>query len=160
MVYSAPNMADTIVTNTTAPFDSRLMVSADQVTIFGNGTVELPLRAAAGATTFLAQFSNPLSSPTEPRLGNPVVATDDVPTEGITTVRTGSAGQGSPQLPQVIGLLIEVGAVGQDGGTVTVQSSGEVTLTAAQWDLITDGSGGLTQGAIYYLDPNTMEVTQ
>ncbi len=101
----------------------------------------------------MAQFSNPLSSPTEPRLGNPVVATDDVPTEGITTVRTGSAGQGSPQLPQVIGLLIEVGAVGQDGGTVTVQSSGEVTLTAAQWDLITDGSGGLTQGAIYYLDP-------
>jgi hypothetical protein len=33
-----------------------------------------------------------------------------------------------------------------------VQVEGEVTLTTAQWDAITDGSGGLTVGAVYYLD--------
>lgn len=50
-----------------------------------------------------------------------------------------------------------IGLVTQSGGILTtvagqVQVEGEVTLTTAQWDAITDGSGGLTVGAVYYLD--------
>jgi len=40
-------------------------------------------------------------------------------------------------------------------GTGTVQTSGVLTLTTAQWDAVATGdsqSGGLTAGAVYYLD--------
>jgi len=144
-------MTDTRLTNASASVDSRSMVSADQQTIFGNGTSENPLRSTAGST-FLAQFVNAFADPNEPRVGNVVVATPAEPSVGIATVRTGSAGLGTPQLPQAIGILVEAGAPGTDGGEVTVRSTGPVTLTEGQWDLVTGGSGGLDQGSIYYLD--------
>lgn len=52
---------------------------------------------------------------------------------------------------QVIGLVSDVAGIAPSvAGKVQVE--GEVTLTTAQWDAITDGSGGLTVGAPYYLD--------
>lgn len=55
----------------------------------------------------------------------------------------------SQLLASVQGLVV-VGA----GATlpVTVQEDGVVTLTTAEWDSVTGGSGGLTPGARYYLD--------
>ncbi len=73
-------MTDVKITATVTPRESTLMASADQVSIFGNGTTEFPLHAETG---FLATFDNPFADPNEPRVGNPVVATDDEPTFGI-----------------------------------------------------------------------------
>lgn len=55
----------------------------------------------------------------------------------------------SQVLASVQGLVV-VGA----GATlpVTIQEDGVVTLTTAEWDVVTSGSGGLTPGARYYLD--------
>lgn len=144
-------MTDTRITSTSASVDSRSMVSADQQTIFGNGTSENPLRSTAGSS-FIAQFFNAFADPNEPRIGNVVVATGTTPSVGIATVRTGSAGLGDPQLPQAIAVLIDAGEAGTSGGAVTAQFAGPVTLTTDQWDLVTGESGGLSQGAIYYLD--------
>jgi hypothetical protein len=43
------------------------------------------------------------------------------------------------------------GTPGIVGGHVVVQSQGVLTLTEAQWDVVTGGSGGLARGAPYYL---------
>ena len=42
-------------------------------------------------------------------------------------------------------------------GTIsyTALASGELTLTTAQWDVITNGSGGLTAGSTYFLSSST-----
>lgn len=39
--------------------------------------------------------------------------------------------------------------------TGTIRTTGPLTLTTGQWDAITGGSGGLTAGSVYYLDPGT-----
>lgn len=49
----------------------------------------------------------------------------------------------------VMGVVI-VGASGS-GGNVTVRQRGKVTLTTAQWDTATGGSGGLVAFTEYYL---------
>lgn len=126
-------------------------VACDQVTILGDGTTESPLRSGSSGDSEVL-FSNPLTSPTEPRVGNPVVATSG-DAEGLDgVVRTGSAGTGSPQLPQVIGVLIEAPDAGATDVPVLMRTTGKVTLTTDQWDLITGDTGGLTEGAPYYLD--------
>jgi hypothetical protein len=109
-------------------------------------------RVDSDPMTFKAQFSNPFSDPNEPRFGHAVVATNDPHTVGVATVRTGSAGLGSPQLPQIVGLIVAPGTLGLDGGLVTVQESGQVVGTIAQWDRIAGTSGGLVAGLPYYLD--------
>lgn len=131
--------------------DARAPVSADQETILGDGTTVSPLRVGT-SSSFEAWFLNPLEDPSGPRLGNPVVAVDDPPETGIVSVRTGAAGLGDPQLPQVIALITQCGDAGTSEVAVRVQSSGFVVLTADQWDLITDESGGLSPGLPYYLD--------
>lgn len=40
-------------------------------------------------------------------------------------------------------------------GTGTVQSSGSLALTTAQWDAVAGTTGGLSFGTVYYLDPTT-----
>jgi hypothetical protein len=37
----------------------------------------------------------------------------------------------------------------------TALASGEITLTTGQWDVVTNGSGGLTSGSIYFLSSST-----
>ena len=41
------------------------------------------------------------------------------------------------------------------GGSGNIALDGQVTLTVAQWNAITSGSGGLTPGATYFLSPTT-----
>lgn len=117
-------------------------VSADQVTILGDGTTEHPLRAGAGAgVAFRATFRGSVAAIP----GQAVVATADAPIVGITSVTPGDATSGG--LHQVIGVVVRV--AGSDD--VTVQSSGVVTLTTQQWDEVTGDSGGLLRGDQYYL---------
>lgn len=52
------------------------------------------------------------------------------------------------QTATCVGLLVEAA---DSGDTVQAQDSGDLTLTEAQWDAITAGSGGLATGSIYYL---------
>ncbi len=40
-------------------------------------------------------------------------------------------------------------------GTGSIRTAGVVTLTTGEWDAITGGTGGLTLGSRYYLDPAT-----
>ena len=40
-------------------------------------------------------------------------------------------------------------------GPGTIQSSGVIALTTAQWDAVAGTSGGLAYGVVYYLDPAT-----
>lgn len=145
-------MSETVLTNAGAPANSLTLVTCDQKTILGNGTTERPLHTGSATSEFEAQFDNAFSDPNEPRVGNPVVVTTGAPSVGVAIVRTGSAGLGSPQLPFVVGILVEAGELGSSGGEVTVQTVGEVTLTTAQWDHVTGGSGGLTRSGVYYLD--------
>ncbi len=51
-----------------------------------------------------------------------------------------------------LGLAATAGVV---GSRALIQYAGPLTLTTAQWDAITGGSGGLTRGVPYYLSPAT-----
>lgn len=53
----------------------------------------------------------------------------------------------------VVGLGADVSTAASASGNV--QTSGAVTATTGQWDAVTGGSGGLTAGSVYYLDPTT-----
>ncbi len=53
----------------------------------------------------------------------------------------------------VTGLVIDASI--SSGGTGYVKVSGVMSATTGQWDAVTGGSGGLTPGSIYYLDPST-----
>lgn len=44
--------------------------------------------------------------------------------------------------------LVKIG--GADGAIVTIQFSGRLTLTLAEWDVVAGTTGGLTSGAKYY----------
>jgi hypothetical protein len=127
------------------PVPSLAMVSADQVTIFGNGTTEHPLRAAVGADTFGADFAG-FSTP---KLGHAVVVSFGSSRNERITVTPGRAGEdGSAELlaAQVVGVIVAI-----DQG-VTVRTSGLVRLTPAEWTVVAGGAGdGLVAGAAYYL---------
>lgn len=41
------------------------------------------------------------------------------------------------------------------GASGAVQTDGVLTATTGQWDAVTGGSGGLTAGSYYYVDPST-----
>lgn len=53
---------------------------------------------------------------------------------------------------KVMGLLVEALADAASGYALT---DGRIVGTTAEWDAITGGTGGLTAGADYYLDPST-----
>jgi hypothetical protein len=145
-------MTDIRILTGGAPVDVLVMASTDQDTIIGNGTVSDPLRSSGvGSGTFVAQFDNPFSNPSEPRKGRPVVVTSGDPDIGICVVRTANADVGN-LLPYVVGLILDPGVIGTGGGPVTVQTSGEITLTAEEWNFVVGNSQGLITGDVYYLD--------
>jgi hypothetical protein len=120
-------------------------VITDGTTILGNGTTGNPLRSGSGSSSepFRASFRGG-SLTAAP--GQPVFIGAVRVDGGITTVQPASAANdlfGS----QVDGVVASVNA----DGTVQVQTSGPLTLTTAQWDVITGGSGGLVLGTTYYL---------
>lgn len=54
----------------------------------------------------------------------------------------------------VIGLVADAPSIGI-AGTGNVLTDGRLSATTGQWDAITGGSGGLTPGAVYWLDAAT-----
>lgn len=115
---------------------SLAIAQADQLSILGDGTSERPLRA--GSATQDPTFpATPVPAVTA-HLGQGVAVTPGVPGFGIARVTQ------DPTKGQV-GALVIIGL------PVFVQSSGILTLTTAQWDVVTGASGGLTRGSVYYL---------
>ncbi len=132
------------------PASNTAMVSADQVTILGNGTTDLPLRAGGGGSTFLAAFLGDVSFP--PAVGQPVSIGFGTPSVGVARVILSIGGP-------VAGIIIALEDVVIDGSdvtaTATIQSAALVTLTTDEWEAVTAGSG-LVPGTAYYLDPLTL----
>lgn len=54
---------------------------------------------------------------------------------------------------RVLGLVSDVTVAA--GQAANIQTSDVLVATTAQWDAVTGGSGGLTAGSQYYLDPAT-----
>lgn len=54
---------------------------------------------------------------------------------------------------EVLG-LVKDSSIGS-GNSGTVQTDGKLTATTGEWDAVTGGSGGLTAGSVYFLDPDT-----
>lgn len=78
--------------------------------------------------------------------GTPLVQSNDT----NNTVFKGDADAAASS--QVVGLARGVGNTGRNCHT---QFAGPLSLTTAQWDAVTGGSGGLTRGATYYLSSAT-----
>ncbi len=119
------------------------MVSADQVTILGNGTTENPLRTASGGSgaTLQATLSDLHQSALKGMIWT--ITSDD------TATRL-DANDGS----RCIGLLTEL--IAHPNGQVgTFQYSGEFVMTTDEWDAIAGTTGGLVAGALYFASLTT-----
>lgn len=99
-------------------------------------TVTNPAAAAAGANDIVP--------------GTPVYQT-------TTADQVAEADASALATAEVSGLAIET--IPEDGGTGSIQSDGRLTLTTAQWDAVTGGSGGLTTGSKYFLSLTTGQLT-
>ena len=82
-------------------------------------------------------------------MGTPVTASSSVEGEGVR-----SASGASEALSVAVGLTTRFA---RDGEPVLVQYAGPISMTEAQWDAITEGSGGLIQGATYYLQDGIID---
>jgi len=199
-------MSETITIAGGPPANNLTIVTADQVTIGGDGTSERPLHAISGSNpsvnvenqgaviggnphgtlnftgdgvtasdagggvaaisipggTFRAQFHQ-TSSP--PSIGMPVFVSAFPPDVGFQA-RVAKASidpvpipPGKPdvgfnlELSSAVGLIQSVNG----DGTVQVQTGNFMTLTTAQWDTLTGGSGGLLPGNVYYVAFSTQD---
>lgn len=144
-------MTDVQLSSGGRPNQSTELVSADQITILGNGTTDFPLHTGSGGSTFLAEFVGDDSFP--PAIGQPISVGFGTPSVGLCRVAL------SIGLP-VSGIIVGLRDVVVDGSSVTatvdVQSAAIVTLTEAEWDEVTGATGGLVPGSAYYLDPVTL----
>ncbi len=141
-------MPDVKIIGGTSGFPDVLAIaSTDQVTIFGSGSIQDPLRALPSSGSLRALYADP--NVPVPVIGSPVTVTDDDPGVEVTAVvlSSGNLLSGGAGIQFSIGLITAI----LDGGAVTVQTFGEVTLTTAQWDLITLDVGGLVTGSVYYV---------
>jgi hypothetical protein len=53
---------------------------------------------------------------------------------------------------ELLGLVKSTSIAAAASGTI--QTDGILTATTVQWDAVTGGTGGLTAGSVYYLDPD------
>lgn len=120
-------------------------VTTDGTTILGNGTTGRPLRQRLTQQEFTAGV---VLVPNPP-VGTPVQIAQVDDHQGITTVQSSSALESFNfnQNGRVSGVVAEINA----DGTVQVRTSGPLTLTTAQWDVITGGRDGLVPGTTYHL---------
>src|SRR5262249_5135378 len=134
-----------------------IQVSADQVTILGDGSTHRPLRSAiAGASTFLATYIPGEGGPI-PIPGMPLAVSTADPVHGIASVTPGTAAAADDDgLANVIGSVLLV----DDDGGVTVRSAGVVSLTETAWDAVTGDTGGLVPRGEYYLSLSPGRLTQ
>lgn len=54
---------------------------------------------------------------------------------------------------EVLGFVKDVSIAAAASGSI--QTDGILAATTGQWDAVTGGTGGLTSGTVYYLDPTT-----
>jgi len=71
--------------------------------------------------------------------------------DGAGTVNLAQADAGGTV--EVLGLVKDATIIAAASGAI--QTDGILAATTAQWDAITGDVGGLTPGAVYYLDPDT-----
>jgi hypothetical protein len=127
------------------PTPALALVAVDNKSIFGSGSVEDPLRAGGGGGgTFKATF---VSLGQQPIPGMPVVGSVAAPNPGDTATVTTGGPAATKQSAQVIGLISALNA----DGSVQVQSTGPLTLTAAQWFAAGATADGLSPTEAYYL---------
>ncbi len=133
-------MTDVRISSAGQNVSSLALVTADQVTILGDGSVENPLRAVTTVES-ANEFNGRLFSDVG-FLGAAVYFDD-----GDLQLATSEQGLNEAA---VVGLVVAF-----PGGTplvqVTVRSRGLVELTTAQWDVVTGQTGGLTVAAVYFL---------
>ena len=126
--------------------DALYIVETDQETLTGDGTTGDPVRSLAGDVVFQAADV----SPDGVLVGSAVTAIASAPTFGLASVENGVAG--GVAVPWIVGLVAVVGANRQ----LTIRSTGTLRLTAAEWDAVTGGSGGLALETTYYLSPSVV----
>lgn len=138
-------MTETIITSGGPAVPTETLVQTDQDSILGDGSHGRPLHAGPGGVNveFTADFASGVPIP-----GTGVIVSLLAPTSqgAIARVQPASGASGFPNSHHAVGILSRV-----TGGLVRVQFSGPLTLTTAQWDAITGGSGGLTTSDAYYL---------
>jgi hypothetical protein len=116
---------------------SLAMATADQMSIFGNGTKDFPLNAVGTIGDLEGVFFSSL--PLVPLAGMPVVSA------GAGRFAPASAAVGGNAA--VIGLIATVDPVTL---AITVRTQGGLTLPTAQWNAVTGQAGGLTSGLGYF----------
>lgn len=80
--------------------------------------------------------------------GDPIVLLDEIALSDASAAATANCA----------GIAVSAGEEstnGTAGGYIDVQYAGPCTLTTAQWDRVTGGSGGLTPHAVYFVSPTT-----
>jgi hypothetical protein len=147
-------MADLFVRQAGGPVAGENMVTADQLTILGNGTSADPLRSGPSSGDEGTQFEASFRSE-DPVPGLPVFLSFISEVGGVTTVqptdvRAEDAGVAA-EFKAVAGVVKRV----NDSGTVQVQTSGLLTLTTEEWDFVAESFGGLLQGRAYYPSATT-----
>lgn len=129
------------------PIPSSTLVATDNETVFGDGSGQNPLTTNGGSVISAVVAFNLGGAGLMVNAGAPLATST---TAGQAAIASGAIGGRLP----AIGLAQPIPGSFSSGGTVTdckAQTSGEMTLTTAEWDLITGGSGGLTEGIAYYV---------
>jgi len=135
-------MSSVSITRGGRPVDVKSVASADQETIFGNGTAGSPLRASSSpGSTFAAAVANGTAQP------GLFVTPLSSGAFRFRRVALGDASADDGTEQQIIGVITGVA----DNGFAQVQVGGIVELDESDWDVATGGSGGLVPAGVYYL---------
>jgi len=127
-------------------------VVTDGVTILGNGTAGNPLRASSSDGTYRAAFrgGSVTAAPGIPvfiSFVDEAVLPGEVTTVQPVAVAASSNGNG---VAEAFATVAGVVSLVNGDGSVQVFGGGLLTLTTAQWDVVTGGVGGLVLGHTYY----------
>ncbi len=118
------------------------ITSADQVTVFGDGTHGHPFTldggTAGGGDKFTAQAH---SAVTAGQLLQMAFATGDKPVQPLAAPATSA--------------FVGMATVDAASGDFLVQENGIITLTTAQWDAVAGTTGGLNRQTVYYASRTT-----
>lgn len=129
----------TVVAKAGDTMSGPLVLSADPVLALGAATKQYVDAAAGSAGTTFIKTNNDTQSL---HIGMPVHSS------GVGAVARASADTGLTA--DLVGLVFDAEVLAGSSGRI--QSSGIMTATTGQWDAVTEQVGGLTEGAIYYLN--------
>lgn len=127
-----------------SPSPALSTVVTDQATIRGSGTQYDPLHVAGGnlAVTLTSQIG-------ATHRGAPMVGVSAAPAEGTVISVTRGSGIGTQGEATILGLALTSST---DPAPFRIQTTGIVTLTTAEWDLVAGTTGGLVPGEAYFAD--------